>query len=316
MQKIDLRKIDLNLLILFDVLMQQGSVSKAAEQLGRTQSAVSHALGRLREQLGDPLLVKVGGRMQPSPYAMELEQEVRPILRNIERVLSPREAFVPNLSTKRFRLAVPDLAMGLFPRLIRRIQEDAPKVTLDWETPRSATLLDVAEGMLDVALLPESLKRPDGVAAKVIGQFEWACFMRAGHPALKAWSKESWVTWPHVVVGTGDQGRSPVLMAAHDAGLKRRIGLTVPTFGAVAPLLAQCDMIATLPTLVLADALETFGLSVRKVPFHVPEMGHVLAWSARLTNDPASLWIRDCLADAVLGQMSSADRLLAGLNKI
>ena len=78
MNKIDLRRIDLNLLLLFDVLMQVGSVSKAADQLGRTQSAVSHALGRLREQLGDPLLVKVGGRMQPSPYAMELVQEVRP----------------------------------------------------------------------------------------------------------------------------------------------------------------------------------------------------------------------------------------------
>ena len=83
MNKIDLRRIDLNLLLLFDVLMQVGSVSKAADQLGRTQSAVSHALGRLREQLGDPLLVKVGGRMQPSPYAMELVQEVRPILRSI-----------------------------------------------------------------------------------------------------------------------------------------------------------------------------------------------------------------------------------------
>ena len=136
MNKIDLRRIDLNLLLLFDVLMQVGSVSKAADQLGRTQSAASHALGRLREQLGDPLLVKVGGRMQPSPYAMELVQEVRPILRSIERVLSPREAFEPSTAKRRFRLAVPDLAMGLFPTLIQRIQREAPGVQIDWETPR------------------------------------------------------------------------------------------------------------------------------------------------------------------------------------
>jgi DNA-binding transcriptional LysR family regulator len=313
MHKIDLRRIDLNLLLLFDVLMQQGSVSKTAEQLGRTQSAVSHALGRLREQLGDPLLVKVGGRMQPSPYALELVQEVRPVLRNIERVLSPREAFEPAISTRKFRLAVPDLAMGLFPRLIERIQRDARKLTVEWEIPRSQTLLDVAEGMVDVALLPESIKRPEGVAAQVVGQFEWACFMREGHPALSAWSEASWIAWPHVVVGTGDQVRSPVGLVAQEVGLKRSIGLTVPTFGAVAPLLAHSDMIATLPTLVLADAMQTFGLAARRVPFRVPAMRHVLAWSARLTNDPAGLWIRDCLGEAVVGQMGSADQLLAGL---
>ncbi|MFY7865714.1 LysR substrate-binding domain-containing protein [Roseateles sp.] len=310
MHKIDLRRIDLNLLLLFEVLMQQGSVSKTAEQLGRTQSAVSHALGRLRQQLGDPLLVKVGGRMQPSPYALDLVQEVRPILRSIERVLSPREAFEPHTSDREFRLAVPDLAMGLFPRLISRIQRDAPQVVLQWETPRSQTLLDVAEGQVDAALLPESVKRPEGVAAEVIGQFEWACFMREDHPSLSAWGAASWAAWPHVVVGTGDQMRSPVGSAAQEAGLKRRIGLTVPTFGAVAPLLAHSDMIATLPTLVLADAMQSFGLTARRVPFKVPAMRHVLAWSARLTNDPACLWLRDCLGEVVVGQMGGAAKLL------
>ena len=204
MHKIDLRRIDLNLLLLFEVLMQQGSVSKTAEQLGRTQSAVSHALGRLREQLGDPLLVKVGGRMQPSPYALELVQEVRPILRSIERVLSPREAFYAQSSTRRFRLAVPDVAMNLFPMLMQRIQQQAPHVVVEWETPKSSTLLDVAEGLVDLALLPDAINRPDGVVAEVIGEFQWACFMRAGHPALSKWGKKSWSAWPHLVVGTGD----------------------------------------------------------------------------------------------------------------
>lgn len=126
MSKIDLRRVDLNLLLLFEVLMLEGSVSNTADQLGRTQSAVSHALARLREQLGDPLLVKVGGRMQPSPYALELMQEIRPILRSIERVLSPREAFDPAASTRRFRLAVPDMGTHLFPHLMQRVHQEAP----------------------------------------------------------------------------------------------------------------------------------------------------------------------------------------------
>lgn len=307
MNKIDLRRIDLNLLLLFDVLMQVGSVSKAADQLGRTQSAVSHALGRLREQLGDPLLVKVGGRMQPSPYAMELVQEVRPILRSIERVLSPREAFEPSTAKRRFRLAVPDLAMRLFPTLIQRIQREAPGVQIDWETPKSNTLLDVSEGLVDLALLPDAVKRPDGVSAELVGEFQWACFLRAGHPALKKWGKSAWSAWPHVVVGTGDQIRSPVGLAAQKVHASRQIGVTVPNFGAVAPLLVSSDLIATLPTVVLADAIPRFGLEIRKTPFKVASMKHVVVWSARLTNDPAVTWIRNHFEETFKEQMSRAD---------
>lgn len=309
MHKIDLRRIDLNLLLLFDVLLQQGSVSKTADQLGRTQSAVSHALGRLREQLGDPLLVKVGGRMQPSPYAMELVQEVRPILRSIERVLSPREPFDPSTATRRFRLAVPDLAMGLFPALIQKIRHAAPGLQIEWETPKSNTLLDVCEGLVDLALLPDAVQRPQGVAAELIGEFNWACFMRTGHPALKKWGKGAWAAWPHIVVGTGDQVRSPVGLAADKANAKRLTGVTVPNFGAVAPLLASSDLIATLPTVVLADALLRFELEVRKPPFKVPPMKHVVVWSARLTNDPAVLWIRDQFTETFKAQLERADQL-------
>lgn len=310
MHEIDLRKIDLNLLLLFDVLMQNGSVSRTADQLGRTQSAVSHALGRLRQQLGDPLLVKVGGRMQPSPFALELEQEVRPILRSIERVLSPREVFDPGNSSRRFRLAVPDLAMTLFPQLIQRIQQQAPGVVVHWETPKSSTLLDVSEGLVDLALVPDIIKRPDGVAAEVIGEFQWACFMRAGHPALQDWGRQAWARWPHIVVGTGDQVRSPVALAAQAGSVERKVGMMVPTFGAVAPLLAGSNMLATLPTVVLADAMQRFGLEARETPFGVAPMKHVLVWSARLTSHPASRWIRTCFAEALAEQLRHAEQLM------
>ena len=86
MSEIQLHRLDLNLLVTFEVLMDEGSVAGAAEKLGKTPSAVSHALARLREQLGDPLMVKVGGRMQPSPFALTLIDDVRPILRSIQRV--------------------------------------------------------------------------------------------------------------------------------------------------------------------------------------------------------------------------------------
>src|SRR5882672_3501251 len=108
MNEIDLRRFDLNLLVVFDILMMERSVTRAAERLGRTQSAISHSLARLREQLGDPLLVKGGRRMEPTAFALEFVEQARPILRSIQRVLSPRHVFDPATSRRIFRLAAPD----------------------------------------------------------------------------------------------------------------------------------------------------------------------------------------------------------------
>ena len=108
MNEIDLTRLDLNLLVTFEVLMTERSVSRAAVRLARTQSAVSHALARLREQLGDPLLVKVGGGMAPSPYAQRLIEDVRPLLRSIQRMIAPPEPFDPSTSRRVFRVASPN----------------------------------------------------------------------------------------------------------------------------------------------------------------------------------------------------------------
>src|SRR5947209_10288179 len=110
MNEYDLLRFDLNLLAVFEVLMRERSVTRAAERLGRTQSAVSHSLSRLRDQLGDPLLIKGGRRMEPTAFALEFIEQVRPLLRGVERVLSPRHKFEPARSRRVFRLAAPDFA--------------------------------------------------------------------------------------------------------------------------------------------------------------------------------------------------------------
>jgi DNA-binding transcriptional LysR family regulator len=107
MKEIQLHRIDLNLLVVFEALMSEGSVAGAAETLGKTPSAISHALARLRDQVGDPLMVRVGGRMQPSPFALTLIEDVRPILRSIKRVLAMPEPFDPASSDRVFRVACP-----------------------------------------------------------------------------------------------------------------------------------------------------------------------------------------------------------------
>jgi LysR family transcriptional regulator, mexEF-oprN operon transcriptional activator len=136
MNEIDLRRFDLNLLVVFDVLMTERSVTRAADRLGRTQSAVSHSLSRLREQFGDPLLLKSGVRMQPTPLALELIEQARPMLGGLQRVLSPQQVFDPGKSNRVFRLAVPDFALTLFADLLTRLHAEAPDVAIEWTAPR------------------------------------------------------------------------------------------------------------------------------------------------------------------------------------
>ena len=132
MHGIDLRRVDLNLLVVFDDLMHTRSVTETARRLHKTQPAISHALQRLRQQLDDPLLVKQGRDMVPSPHAQVLIESVRPLLAGIGLALAPPPPFVPATTTRRFRIAAPDFALSLLPMLIARLREEAPLVTLDW----------------------------------------------------------------------------------------------------------------------------------------------------------------------------------------
>src|SRR5689334_20109927 len=136
MNQIDLRHFDLNLLVVFDVLMTERSVTRAAHLLGRTQSAVSHSLSRLREQFGDPLLIKAGQRMQPTPLALDLVEQTRPMLAGVKRVLTAQHVFHPGTSTRIFRLAAPDFMWALFADLLTRLRAEAPSVAIEWTAPR------------------------------------------------------------------------------------------------------------------------------------------------------------------------------------
>ncbi len=126
MHQIDLSDIDLNLLVVLDVLLEERNVTRTAERLHRTQSAMSHALGRLREQLQDPILVRVSGQMRPTPKAGRLQPEVRRLLRSIERMLSDREQFDPQLSRRIFTVVAPDFVATVLPALMQSILREAP----------------------------------------------------------------------------------------------------------------------------------------------------------------------------------------------
>lgn len=297
MSEIHLHRIDLNLLVTFEALMEESTLAAAADRLAITPSAVSHALGRLRAQLNDPLLVRVGGRMRPSPYALELIDEVRPVLRSLRRMLAPRAPFDPATSDRVFRIMMSSFP-SLVTEVVARAGAEAPGVMLEWVNVNAQVYDAVADGLIDLAHVGGDLRLPEGLDAREMEPFTWVSFARAGHPALEAWGPEAWARWPHLQVRIATTVLSPVDARADQPATARRIGAKIGEFSAVGAVLAGSDLITTLPTLLMAGQMETHGLRALR-PAVAPKSFRVrFVWSARLTRDPGNLWLRTLLMNA------------------
>jgi DNA-binding transcriptional LysR family regulator len=316
MNEINLGRLDLNLLVTFEVLMAEGSVTRAAARLGRTQSAVSHALARLREQVGDPLLVKMGSGMAPSPFAQRLIEDVRPILRSIQRVVSPPEPFDPVTSRRVFRVAIADFAPTLLPRVISEVQRQAPGVSVEWLAPSPQTMTATAEGQLDLALLTSAVAVAEGVQRQSAGELHSVTFARKGHPAIASWGAAAWARWPHIQVQLGERAKGSVDSAADEHGLKRIIGASVPNFCQVPALVARTNLLATMTPLVMEGAMEQFGLRALEPPIPIKPTSFSFVWSFRLANDPGSRWLRSLVMDAYAELQEKVAAMTSGRNLV
>jgi DNA-binding transcriptional LysR family regulator len=293
MNDIQLARIDLNLLVTFEVLMSEGSVTRAAARLSRTPSAISHSLARLREQVGDPLMVKTGSGMAPSPFAQSLVAEVRPILRNLQRIVSPPVAFDPSTSTRLFRAAIADVVPTLLPRVLAEVQRQAPGVTVEWLAPSAATIAAVADEQIDLSLVESRTQLPAGVRRADVGEAPRVLtFARKGHPGIPNWGAAAWKRWPHIVVQLGERVRSMVEIAAQRHGVERTIGATVPNFSQIPALLSQTNLLATMTPMVVDGAMAHHGLVALEPPMPINPSAFSFIWGFRLENDPGSRWFR------------------------
>jgi DNA-binding transcriptional LysR family regulator len=298
MREIDIASTDLNLLVVLDVLLQERNVTRAAKRLHRTQSATSHALGRLREQLGDPILVRVGGEMRPTPKAERLAGEVSRLLRTIGRVLAQESAFEPATSDRVFTLAGPDFVAAALPVLLARMAALAPGVGVELLPAAPGILRDVADGRIDVAIAPPAPTKTEGVRSVPLLSLDWAVYARRDHPALRSWNAKAWTAYPHVRIRTSSGGESPVDVAARAQQLPRRRGPYLPHFLLAPPLLARTDLLMTVPRAVLADVAPSFGLVALPCPIELAPIKLALFWSAQLDRDPAIAWFRALLGEA------------------
>ncbi len=290
--------------------MVEGSVAGAAVKLNKTPSAVSHALARLRDQVGDPLMVKVGGRMQASPFALQLIDDVRPILTSIKRVLQLPEPFEPASSTRVFRVACP-IAGRFQSHVVNELQKTAPGTRIEWlSTPREVYAA-VSEGMIDMAHLGGERSLPDGLEEAEMPPMRFVSFVRDNHPCIENWGAEAWSRHPHVQVRIGNEVVSPVDEVDKASGLTRHVATLIPEFAGVGPLIAASDLIATLPPLVMAWDMERYELKPMPPVTKTPMLRTRFFWSARAANDPALIWLRGLIMEAYLAANQEAEGLIS-----
>jgi DNA-binding transcriptional LysR family regulator len=272
LSQIDLSRADLNLLVLFEVVLEEGHVGRAADRLNLSPSAVSHGLGRLRRLLNDPLFVRTPKGVVPTDRAKELAAPIVDVLAQVRSVISTAEPFDPATSTRRFTVGAPDGVSAVFlPSLLAELRRAAPGINIglrqllpsEGETSPErawrAAFADLEARAADVAIIPSD-RIPARFHHRTLYEEDFVVAMRAGHPFAAAPTLKHYCEMQHLVVSlTGDPyGFVDEVLAKE--GQSRRIALTVPNFMFALAVIAETDLISALPRRFAAMYAARFGV--------------------------------------------------------
>ncbi len=294
-----LHELDLNLLLVFDRLAQDGRVSRVAESLGLSQPAVSNALRRLRDALGDELFVRTPAGMAPTPYAQQLSGPVAVALQGLQGALHVQASFDPARSERCFNLAMTDVGEIYFlPVLMDALAREAPGITLHCLPVADTTLREqMAAGRVDLALgsLPQL---QGGFFQQALFRQRYVALMRAGHPLAgsTALSATRYRQAAHVRVVSAGTAHGQVDDALQRLGVVRRVQLTVPHYVALGQVLASTGLVATVPERLAERLAGPHGLVSRPLGLKLPTSTIAQLWHAHLHRDPGHQWLRNLVA--------------------
>ena len=288
---------DLNLLVALQALLETGSVTTAAGRVGVTQPAMSRSLARLRQLFGDPLLVRSGRSMAPTPFARALAPELAETMGRLVALLEPGESFDPE-AERTVRVAMVDYAGAvLLPSLVEHLAEVAPRLILevlpltDWRTSAA----DLATGRLDAAV-GFGHDVADLLECETLVEDRFVCIVRRGHPRVrKRLSLRAFVDLPHVLVSTRGRVRGAVDVALAQRGLERSVAVTVPHFLVAPQVVRKGDCIATMAERIVALAPQ--GLRRLEPPLPISGFSVVLAWHPTQRESRVQVWLREQISE-------------------
>ncbi|MGB3424297.1 MAG: LysR family transcriptional regulator [Castellaniella sp.] len=299
MHQVDLSAVDLNLLKLFEALVRERSVTQAGLRLGLSQPAASRALGRLRTMLGDRLVVRGKLGLELTPRGETLAGPVTKLLDDARGIVSP-PIFDPASATGRITIAAHDhLSLMVLAGLIARFERHAPALSLHIAQPAGDNVRLVEQGTADLALgifetVPGSLHR------RGLYTDNFMCIVRPDHPAVTdGLSLERYVTLRHITVTISGVGESAVDVALSALGRTRHVALRVPHFLAGAMLVADSDMILTLPSRLARLLAKKLSLAPLDLPLQIVPISPAMIWHERFHGDPAHAWVRRQIVEVV-----------------
>ncbi|WP_028768910.1 LysR family transcriptional regulator [Shewanella fidelis] len=303
----NISRIDLNLLVYLDVLLREKNVTKAADQLGISQPAMSNGLKRLRTLFDDPLLIRTSQGMTPTERAQELQPMISELIIGLEKAVQPRAEFNAAESEQVFRVMASDYAEAtLLPPLIARLRTEAPNVILDIMTPSDVSFPDVEQGRVDMVInrfdsIPQSFHQ------KVLWNDDFSCLISKTNPVLDKFSLDSYLKANHVWVsktgmGVG-VGMDPddvqrlgwVDEALTKIGVQRRITVFTRHYQAACLLAEQQDLIATIPSKMANQHKNNDRVCIVPPPFVIQPIALTMAWSPLLQHNPAHKWMRQLI---------------------
>ncbi|MGO7168978.1 LysR family transcriptional regulator [Rhizobium leguminosarum] len=288
---------DLNLLVTLDVLLAEGSVARAAQRLRLSPSAMSRALARLRETTGDPLLVRAGRGLVPTPRALELRERVGRIVEDAQAVLRPAEALNLEQLVRTFTLRTSEgFAESFGPDLIARLVRQAPGVRLRFVQKPDKDSAPLRDGTVDLETGVVGGTTGPEVRAQALFRDRFIGVVRLGHPLCEREMTPSlYAAGQHIYVSRRGLDKGPIDDALNALGLERQIATIVSGFSTALALARTSDLIASVPerhTGALRAGMHSFPL-----PVPTPEITVSLLWHPRMDADPAHRWLRGCVRD-------------------
>lgn len=304
LNKIDLSRADLNLLVLFETVLEEGHVGRAAARLNLSASAVSHGLGRLRQLLKDPLFLRTPKGVVPTARTMELAAPIADILARVRSVVSTAEPFDPASSTRRFVIGAPDgVSAVVLPPLLAKLRQTAPSVDISMRqvlpTPArvwQSAISELETRAVDIAIIPSD-DIPVRFVGRILYEEDFVIAMRAGHPFGQAPTLHRYCQMQHLVVSlTGDAHGFVDEMLAKQ-GYERRVALTAPNFMFALAVIAETDLISALPRRFVAMHGARFGVVSVDAPLTM-ERSRVRAVAPKVAMMDAGLaWLFDVLSE-------------------
>jgi DNA-binding transcriptional LysR family regulator len=301
---VKLRDFDLNLLVIFTNIMEHRSITKAANELGLSPSAVSHALGRLRTMLNDPLFYRTAKGLEPTDRAKEILVQVEDGLSHLSSAISSQQQFVPGESTRVFSMQVADYVSGFFlPSFSSRIRQEAPNITIDI-VPFSISTESVWDRVdVQIRLTPGRLK-PKLVRSRRLMADDIVVIMRPDHPSAgEPMTPELYASLPHVKLSQSSTGTTVIDDALAERGLQRHSALIVSSWDTIPDLLMKTDMIAIAPSHLLSLDPRLKHLKSAPLPLEEVVFSFDLCWAESSEKESGHRWLCETIVEVFNSQV-------------